>query len=585
MVQPVTLRAARDFLIQHRDDYKTAYAGFSWPELPVFNFATDWFDGLAEENPDGTALWVIDGDREQKLTFAELSRRSVAVAHLLADLGLRRGDRLLLVLGNVAPLWEIMLGAIRLGAVIIPAAQQLSPTDLTDRIDRGRARLLVAQVADAERLSGLEPELGRILVDDTGSGSVPDGWVDYNRVEEFLDADPRLPGASKGGDPMLLYFTSGTTAQPKLVQHTQISYPVGHLSTMYWIGLRPGDIHLNAASPGWAKHAWSSFFAPWLAGATIIVYNYTRFDPDDLMRVLERTRATTLCAPPTAWRMLVQADLASARHSLRECVSAGEPLNPEVIETVRQAWQITVRDGYGQTESTAQVGNTPGQPLKAGSMGRPLPGYRITLVDPVSGEPNQTEGELCLELTGTARSGCDADPGPAPERPLPLMTGYQHRAGEYDPELNETAFAGGVYHTGDVVSRDEDGYLTFIGRADDVFKASGYRISPFELESVLIEHPAVAEAAVVPSPDPVRHAVPKAYVTLTAGHRPDAETARSILAHVRDHAAPYKRIRKIEFGELPKTISGKIRRVELRTAEADRADRGELEFLDTDFSF
>ncbi len=578
--QPAALRAARDFLIQHREDYPTAYAGFSWPDLPVFNFATDWFDGLAEDDPDGTALWVIDGDREQRLSFAELSARSVAVAHLLADLGLRRGDRLLLVLGNVAPLWEIMLGAIRLGAVIIPAAQQLSATDLADRVDRGGARLLVAQAADAERLDGLNPELGRILVDGTAAG-----WIDYGRAEEFRGADRHLPGASKSGDPMLLYFTSGTTAQPKLVQHTQLSYPVGHLSTMYWIGLKPGDVHLNAASPGWAKHAWSSFFAPWLAGATIVVYNYARFDPADLIRVLERTRAATLCAPPTVWRMLVQADLTTARHSLRECVSAGEPLNPEVIEKVRQAWKITIRDGYGQTETTAQIGNTPGQPLKPGSMGRPLPGYRIRLVDPVSGEPNDREGELCLELTGTARSGCDTDPGPAPDRPLPLMTGYQHRAGEYDQELNDGAFAGGVYHTGDVVETDDDGYLTFIGRADDVFKASGYRISPFELESVLIEHPAVAEAAVVPSPDPIRAAVPKAFVLLAAGHEPDADTARSILAHVREHAAPYKRIRKLEFTDLPKTISGKIRRVELRTAEQEQGERPAGEFRDSDFTF
>lgn len=582
MVQPAALRAARDFLIQHREDHPTAQAGFTWPDLPVFNFATDWFDGLAEENPDGTALWVIDGDREEKLSFAELSARSVAVAHLLADLGLRRGDRLLLVLGNIAPLWEIMLGAIRLGAVIIPAAQQLAAADLADRIDRGGARLLVAQAADAERLAELRPELGRILV---GADAPVDGWVDYGRAAEFRGANPHLPGASKSGDPLLLYFTSGTTAQPKLVQHTQTSYPVGHLSTMYWIGLKPGDVHLNAASPGWAKHAWSSFFAPWLAGATIVVYNYARFDPNDLMRVLERTRATTLCAPPTVWRMLVQADLTTARHTLRECVSAGEPLNPEVIEKVRQAWHLTVRDGYGQTETTAQIGNPPGQPLKPGSMGRPLPGYVITLVDPATGEPAEREGELCLELTGTARSGCDSDPGPAPDRPLPLMTGYQHRAGEYDRELNGGAFAGGVYHTGDVVEIDDEGYLTFIGRADDVFKASGYRISPFELESVLIEHPAVAEAAVVPSPDPIRHAVPKAYVVLAAGHAPDADTARSILAYVRDHAAPYKRIRKLEFTDLPKTISGKIRRVELRTAEDDRDGRAAGEFYDSDFAF
>ena len=309
---------------------------------------------------------------------------------------------------------------------------------------------------------------------------------------------------SKSSDPLLLYFTSGTTALPKLVEHTHVSYPIGHLSTMYWMGLLPGDVHLNISSPGWAKHAWSNFFAPWLAGATILVYNYARFEAAELLSVLERTGVTTFCAPPTVWRMLIQADLSMARTSIRECLSAGEPLNPEVIEQVRSAWGVTIRDGYGQTETTAQVGNPPDQPIRLGSMGRPLPGYQVILIDPLSGQPAEREGELCLRL----------DP-----RPLPLMTGYQERAGVFDQDQNSEAFAGLVYHTGDVVHRDDDDYLTFVGRADDVFKASDYRISPFELESVLIEHPAVAEAAVVPAPDAIRLAVPKAYVVLAEGHR------------------------------------------------------------------
>ncbi len=564
------VRAARDFLVQHRLDYDVAYQHFSWPQMSLYNFVTDWFDGLAEENPDQTALWVIDGDTEHQRTFAQLAACSIVVAHFLSSLGVRRGDRVLLVLGNCVPLWEIMLGAIRLGAVVIPATPQLSRTDLEDRVARGDARLLIAHAADADKFADLDLPLGKLAVPTTPGEAAPEGWLGYDRLDHFVGSDRYLPGASKGGDPQLLYFTSGTTARPKLVEHTQTSYPIGHLSTMYWMGLRPGDVHLNISSPGWAKHAWSNFYAPWLAGSTVLVYNYTRFDAAELLQVLQRTGATTFCAPPTVWRMLIQADLTSVTTSLRECLSAGEPLNPEVIERVRDAWGITIRDGYGQTETSLQVGNSPGQPVKPGSMGRVLPGYRVQLRDPATGTPNDTEGELCLEL----------DP-----RPVSLMSGYKERADAFDLDLNRDAFVGGVYHTGDVVSRDADGYITYVGRADDVFKASDYRISPFELESVLIEHEAVAEAAIVPAPDPLRLAVPKAYVVLAAGFPPDAVTARSILAYARERLSPYQRIRRIEFGELPKTISGKIRRVELRDQETGRSARASTEFRDSDFDF
>lgn len=476
---------------------------------------------------------------------------------------------MLVVLGNCVALWEVMLAAIRIGAVVIPATPQLSATDLADRVARGRAKLLIADLADADKFTGLELELGRVGVDAAGTDTaLPAGWLDYAGICVAGELDRSFPGCSKSADPLLLYFTSGTTAQPKLVQHNQTSYPIGHLATMYWMGLQPGDVHCNISSPGWAKHAWSNFFTPWLAGATVLVYNYARFDPAALLAVLARTKTTTFCAPPTVWRMLVQNDLASARTSIRECLSAGEPLNPEVIEQVRTAWGITIRDGYGQTETSAQVGNPPGSALKLGSMGRPLPGFAPILIDPGTGAEHETEGELCLDLN---------------PRPLPLMAGYKADADTFDPDTNAGAFAGEVYHTGDIVRRDADGYLTYVGRADDVFKASDYRISPFELESVLIEHPAVAEAAIVPSPDPLRLAVPKAYVVLAAGHQPDAETARSILAYARQQLAPYKRIRRLEFADLPKTVSGKIRRVELRTAEEQHTERPAAEFRDTDF--
>jgi acetyl-CoA synthetase len=300
----------------------------------------------------------------------------------------------------------------------------------------------------------------------------------------------------------------------------------------------------------------------------VLVLGHQRFSPDALLRAIPACGVTTLCAPPTVWRLLIQADLADCDvRRLRECVSAGEPLNPEVIDQVRRAWQLTVRDGYGQTETTAQIGNPPGQQVRPGSMGRPLPGYQIALVDPVTGVPGD-EGEICVDLA---------------RRPLGLMTGYQD-----DPARDAGATRSGYYHTGDVASRDGDGYVTYVGRADDVFKASDYRISPFELESVLVEHAMVAEAAVVPAPDPIRLAVPKAYVQLVAGAEPSAETALAILAFARERLAPYKRVRRVEFAELPKTISGKIRRVQLRQQENERqagqaAARGQAEFWEEDF--
>ncbi|MFC9971649.1 AMP-binding protein [Spirillospora sp. NPDC127200] len=539
----VEFRAARDFLLAHREDYATAREKFRWPVLTGFNWALDWFDKIAEDN-DRPALWIVEEDGSQaRHSFAELSRRSDQVANRLRAAGVERGDRVVLMLGNQVELWETVLAAMKLGAVLIPCTPLLGPADLADRISRGRARHVVAGSADTGKFAGLEGDFTRIAV-----GDPVDGWLRYD--EAYGIDEPFHPyGATRADDTLLLYFTSGTTARPKLVEHTHASYPVGHLSTMYWLGLRPGDVHLNISSPGWAKHAWSNVFAPWNAEACVFIFNYTRFDADRLLREMERCEVTSFCAPPTVWRMLIQADLASLSAPPREVVAAGEPLNPEVIERVKQAWEVTIRDGFGQTETTVQIANTPGQPVKPGSMGRPVPGYEVVLVDPLTGEPGE-EGEICLDLR---------------ERPLGLMTGYHG-----DAERTAEAMAGGYYHTGDIGSRDAEGYITYVGRADDVFKASDYKISPFELESVLIEHPAVAEAAVVPSPDPVRLAVPKAYITLAAGWEPDAATAKSIFEHSRAQLSAYKRVRLIEFSELPKTISGKIRRVELRASELDK---------------
>ncbi len=553
----------RDFLQAHREDYDAALAGFSWPQLGEFNWALEHIDAVAADSVRGArlALWIVEEDgSEEKFTYADIAGRSNRVANWLRANGVARGDRIVLMLANQVQLWETILAAMKLGAVIIPATPMLGPADLRDRIERGAAKHVVVRSEDAEKFADIAGDYTRIAV-----GADVDGWLPY--ADSAAAAREFTPdGVTTGEDTLLLYFTSGTTAKPKLVEHTHTSYPVGHLSTMYWIGLQPGDVHLNVASPGWAKHAWSNVFAPWIAEACVLIVNYTRFDADRLLDEIVRCGATTFCAPPTVWRMLIQADLGRVQVPLREVVGAGEPLNPEVISQVRKAWGLTIRDGYGQTETSVLIANTPGQPLKEGSMGRPLPGFAVALLDPVSGEPGE-EGEISLDLT---------------ERPVGLMTGYHG-----DPEKTAVVMRDGFYRTGDVGSRDADGYITYVGRADDVFKASDYRISPFELESVLLEHPAVAEAAVVPSPDALRLSVPKAYVVLAAGHEPNRDTALSVLRHAREHLAPYKRIRRLEFAELPKTISGKIRRVELRGREADlRADpdaKPSTEFRDEDF--
>ncbi len=542
-----TFRAARDLLLERREDYDAAYREFRWPQLGEFNWALDWFDVVAAGN-GRPALRVVESDGgERALSFAEMSARSNRVASWLREQGVARGDRVILMLGNQVELWETILAAMKLGAVLIPATTLLGPDDLADRVERGGARHVIAAAADAGKFDGVPGGYTRIAV-----GGRADGWLDYGEADG-APAEFAPDGPTRADDPLLLYFTSGTTARPKLVEHTHASYPAGHLSTMYWIGIRPGDVHLNVSSPGWAKHAWSNVYAPWNAEATVLIVNQARFDAAGLLDQMVRCEVTTFCAPPTVWRMLIQEDLARWEVRTRELVAAGEPLNPEVIERVRRVWGITIRDGYGQTETTAQIGNPPGQPLKAGSMGRALPGYTVALVDPISGA-EADEGEIALDLRA---------------RPLALMTGYRDSA-----ERTAEAMADGYYHTGDVATRDADGYITYVGRTDDVFKASDYRISPFELESVLIEHEAVAEAAVVPSPDALRLAVPKAYVSLAAGHEPTRETALAILAYARAHLAPYKRVRRLEFAALPKTISGKIRRVELRTQEADRHGSG-----------
>ncbi|GAB5095299.1 AMP-binding protein [Caballeronia sp. HLA56] len=549
---------ARDFLLRHRTDYDTAYREFQWPALSRFNWALDYFDPMARGNHAAALHIVNEGGGETRLSFAQMSERSARVANHLRALNVTRGERILLMLPNRVELWETMLGAMKLGAIVLPATTQLAPADLRDRIALGRVQHVIVDAGETHKFEGIDVTGLRIAV-----GEPRDGWLAYDAAYE-ASPDFAADGETNASDPYLLYFTSGTTSKPKLVAHTHESYPVGHLSTMYWIGLQPGDVHWNISSPGWAKHAWSCFFAPWNAQACVFIYNFSRFDAARTLDALVQYDITTLCAPPTVWRMLVQEPLASYPVKLREIVGAGEPLNPEVVERVHTAWGVPIRDGYGQTETTAQIANTPGQRVAPGSMGRPLPGYRVALLDPDGALAD--EGEIALVLNPP---------------PLGLMTGYAD-----NPTATENAMRGGFYRTSDVASRGADGYFVYVGRADDVFKSSDYRLSPFELESVLIEHEAISEAAVVPSPDPLRLSVPKAFVTVRHGFAVGPELARSVFAFSRERLSPYKRIRRIEFAELPKTISGKIRRVDLRRQEAARTNtavRGEFEFWEEDF--
>jgi len=534
--------SARQFMFENSHDRVAACKGFKWPVLENFNWALDHFDVMAAGN-EKPALWIVEeGGSETKVSFQEMSQRSNQVANALRGLGVKRGEGVLIMLDNVRPLWEVLLACIKLGAVMVPSTLLLSPADLTDRLERGGIRHLVVDSAQTAKFDGMDASLTRICVGD----AVP-GWHDVSTL--YSGSTTYVPDApTKATDPLLLYFTSGTTAKPKLVLHTHQSYPVGHLSTMFWVGLREGDIHFNISSPGWAKHAWSNFFAPWIAGACIFIYRSTRFSAAAALKVIADKGVTNLCAPPTVWRLFIQEDLAAYKVKLRGVIGAGEPLNPEVISQVEKAWGLTIRDGFGQTETTCVVGNSPGVPVKPGSMGLPMPGYDVVLLD-LDGKETD-EGEIALRLS---------------PRPLGLMDGYAD-----DPSKMEKALKEGYYRTGDVATRDAEGYLFFVGRADDVFKSSDYRISPFELESFLIEHDFVAEAAVVPSPDPVKLAVPKAYVILRAGVEPSRETALALFKFIRERLSAYKRIRIIEFSELPKTISGKIRRVELRKRAADQ---------------
>lgn len=548
---------ARDFLILHRADYDYAFNNFKWPQLENFNWALDYFDSMAEGNTK-TALWLVDENgKDEKYTFQEISQRSSQVANYLRKLGLRKGDHLLLMLGNDVAHWEITLAAMKMGVILVPASPVLSTEELEDRLVRGEIKGIVTTKQETSRFNITASGILKVSIDGAVSG-----WSDFaEATQESIDF--ALEGPTLATDPLILYFTSGSSAKPKLVLHTHQSYPVGNLSTMYWMGLRPGDLHMTVSSPGWAAHMWGDLFAPWNAEATVFIYKQTRFEAKHLLETLEKYRITSFCAPPTVWRLIAAEDLSAYKMSLRELTAEGEPMDHLLMQKIEAAWGVPVREGYSLTEATALIGNTPGQKRKENSLGRPLPGYNIKLLNR-DGEISR-EGEICLDLSSTA---------------IGLMAGYHDYTSESSTPAKE------FYHTQDLASSDDEGYLHFAGRVDDIFKSSDYRISPTELETVLLEHPAIREVAVIPSPDPVRLSVPKAVIFLAKGYEPTKDLALSIMTHSRVKLAPFKRIRRVEFSDLPKTVSGKIRRMELQIRENKKVsteEKSPYEFWEDDF--
>lgn len=531
-------------------DYDKTYAEFKWEVPEYFNFARDVLDKWAED-PDKLAIWWVDDDgNEVKKTFAELCKRSRQLCNVLTEQGVKKGDVVVVIMPRLIEWWEINIACLRMGAVISPGTTQLTPKDLKYRFDSAEAVCVLTDPDNAPKVDEVRSECASvksfILV-----GGNRDGWVNYEDVVSSA-SDVFEAANTRSDDNAILYFTSGTTGYPKMTLHTQASYGIGHIITgKYWLDLRPDDLHWNLSDTGWAKAAWSSFFGPWNCGAALFVHHTPRFDAKKTLANLEKYPITTMCGPPTAYRMFVLEDLSQYKFkNLRHVVAAGEPLNPEIIDTWEKHTGLKIRDGYGQTESVCMVGSFPCLEVRPGSMGKPSPGFVVEVIDDEGNIlPRGKEGDIAVRVK--------------PERPVGLFKEYWK-----NPEKTASSYRGDWYITGDRAIKDEDGYLWFVGRADDVILASGYRIGPFEVESALIEHPAVAESAVVSSPDEVRGEVVKAFVILAPGYQPSDELVKELQDHVKKVTAPYKYPRKIEFVDsLPKTISGKIRRIELRERE------------------
>ncbi len=531
-------------------DYDKTYAEFKWEVPEYFNFARDVIDKWAQDPNKLAMLWVDDEGNEVRKTFLDFSRASKRAANILREQGVKQGDVVVVILPRLIEWWEINLACLRLGAVISPGTTQLTAKDIKYRLETAEAVCVITDNDNAPKVDEVVGECptvkSRIIV-----GEPRQGWLSY-REAVVRASDDFLTVNTRSDDNAILYFTSGTTGYPKMTVHTHASYPIGHIITgKYWLDLRPDDLHWNLSDTGWAKAAWSSFYGPWNMGATIFVHHTARFSPKKTLELLQKYPITTLCGAPTNYRMIVLEDLSQYKFpTLRHCVGAGEPLNPEVIETWKEATGLIIRDGYGQTETVLLCGNFPCIEPRFGSMGKPSPGFDVQVIDEEGNIlPPNTEGDVAVRVK--------------PQRPVGLFKEYWK-----NPEKTASVYRGDWYITGDRAYKDEDGYLWFVGRADDVILAAGYRIGPFEVESALLEHPAVAESAVVASPDEIRGEVVKAFVVLAPGYQPSDELVKELQEHVKKVTAPYKYPRKVEFVDsLPKTISGKIRRVELRERE------------------
>jgi acetyl-CoA synthetase/medium-chain acyl-CoA synthetase len=518
-----------------------------------FNFAADVIDRWAQERPDAPALWCVSASTgaEQRFSFRELAALSCQAAALLRSSGVRRGDRVLIMLPRVPQWWIGMLGLIRLGAVPVPGTLLLTARDVAYRLGSARISAVVTDQEGVAKVGGFEGT--RLLV-----GGERPGWIDFDRGVRQAEAGFRGE-RTRSDDPGIIYFTSATTGNPKMVLHTQASYGLGHrLTGQLWLDLRPEDVHWNLSDLGWGKAAWSSFYGPWQMGACVFALDAPgKFDPVLTLKTLASFPITTWCAPPTALRLIVRQDLSRWHFPhLRHCVSAGEPLNPEVLNLWREATGLTLHEAYGQTETVVLIGNfrSLGHQVRPGSMGKATPGFTVALLDEhLRDVPPGEEGEVAVRVK--------------PHRPLGLFSEYW-----LNPKEMASQFRGDWYLTGDRATRDADGYFWFIGRKDDVIKSSGYRIGPFEVESALLEHPVVLEAAVVGQPDPLRGQIVKACVVLRPGIEAIDELKTELQAHCKKLIAAYKYPREVEFvRELPKTPSGKTRRVELRQTSATNA--------------
>ncbi len=531
-------------------NYEQTYAAFSWERPERFNFARDVIDIWAEQDAEKLAiLWIDDAGGEVRRSFAQLAARSRKLCNVLTEAGVQRGDVIILMLGRKLEWWEVFTASLRMGAVISPGTTQLSARDLSYRINAANAVCLVTDDANAGKLDEIKNECPSIKATVLIDGD-REGWINYQSAVDNAGDDFATVDTGSDEDAMC-YFTSGTTGYPKMCMHSH-SYAIGHQTTgKYWLDLKPDDLHWNISDTGWAKAAWSSYFGPWNCGAGIFIHDAAGFDARRVLEILQQYPITTMCGAPTIYRMLVLEELDQYRFaSLRHCVGAGEPLNPEIIEIWKKASGITIRDGYGQTETVILCGSFPCIEPRFGSMGKPAPGIDLDIIDndglPVAAN---TEGDIAVKLV--------------PTRPQGLFKEYKN-----DPEKTAETFKGDWYLTGDRAYKDEQGYFWFVSRSDDVILSAGYRIGPFEVESALIEHSAVAESAVVSSPDDTRGEVVKAFVVLAPGVEGSEELKQEIQAHVKKVTAPYKYPRKLEFVEsLPKTVSGKIRRIELRERE------------------